>query len=92
LIIQADAEKISQVINNLIDNAIKFSQKGGMIGFHLYGGVYGFAIKDRSASRKQRSWQFIKCNRKGGRERRLGLASQQVVHHGGTLQEPEKYK
>ena len=98
MVIPADAEKISQVINNLIDNAIKFSPKGGTIRISsLSDGVYGiFAIKDSGPgiSEKDQARIFERFyqtdkSRKGGQGRGVGLglaiAKQIVLAHGGTI-------
>ena len=98
LVIPVDAEKISQVINNLIDNAIKFSPKGGTIRISsLSDGAFGIIeIKDSGpgiSARDQarifeRFYQTDK-SRKGGQGRGVGLglaiAKQIVLAHGGTI-------
>ena len=58
LVIPADAEKISQVINNLIDNAIKFSPKGGNYSDFIFigWGKWGYCDKGfRSRHIRERS-------------------------------------
>jgi len=98
LIIPADAEKISQVINNLVDNAIKFSPKGGTIRISsLTDGMNGIIkVKDSGpgisesdqARIFERFYQTDK-SRKGGQGRGVGLglaiAKQVVLAHGGTI-------
>ncbi len=98
LVIPMDAEKISQVIYNLIDNAIKFSPKGGTIEISSFSdGLVGtFAIKDSGqgipeedqARIFERFYQTDK-SRKGGQGRGVGLGlaiAKQIVHaHGGTI-------
>ena len=98
LVILMDGEKISQVLNNLIDNAIKFSPKGGTIRIStLSDSVYGIiTVKDfgPGISEKdqvrifERFYQTDK-SRKGGPGRGVGLglaiAKQVVLAHGGTI-------
>ena len=98
LVIQVDAEKISQVINNLIDNAIKFSPKDGTIQISSSSDrAYGIiAIKDSgpgiSAKDQVRIFErFYQTDksRKGGQGRGVGLglaiAKQIVLAHGGMI-------
>jgi signal transduction histidine kinase len=98
MVIPVDAEKISQVINNLIDNAIKFSPKGGTIRISSFSeGAYGVVkVKDTGPgiSEKDQARIFERFyqtdkSRKGGQGRGIGLglaiAKQVVLAHGGTI-------
>ena len=98
LIISVDGEKISQVINNLIDNAIKFSPKGGRIRISsLSDGSFGIVsikdfgpgISDEDQGRIFERFYQTDKSRKGGQGRGVGLglaiAKQIVNAHGGTI-------
>jgi signal transduction histidine kinase len=98
MIVPMDAERISQVLNNLIDNAIKFSPKGRIITistnkegndavFSITDSGPGIAEKDQKRI-FERFYQTDK-SRKGGQGRGVGLglsiAKQIVIAHKGSI-------
>jgi signal transduction histidine kinase len=98
MIIPMDAERISQVLNNLIDNAIKFSAKDESIFistimeennavFSVSDSGPGIAEEDQKRI-FERFYQTDK-SRKGGQGRGVGLglaiSRQIVVAHGGSI-------
>ncbi len=93
-----DGEKISQVLNNLIDNAIKFSPAGSQIGAatrHVDGWVSidisdsGPGISKEDQKRIFERFFQVDKSRKGGPGRGVGLglaiARQIVQAHGGDI-------
>jgi signal transduction histidine kinase len=97
--ISLDGEKISQVLNNLIDNAIKFSPDGSEFGVSTTRGDGWALIKIRDSgpgiSKKDQKRIFerffqIDESRKGGPGRGSGLglaiARQIVQAHGGDIE------
>ena len=98
MVVPMDAERVSQVLNNLIDNAINFSPKGGSIMISTYlEGIYSiFSVTDSgpgiSAEDQtrifERFYQTDKSRKRGlGRGVGLGLAiaRQIVIAHGGSI-------
>ena len=98
MVVPMDAERVSQVLNNLIDNAINFSPKGGSIMISTYSeGIFGiFSVTDSgpgiSAEDQtrifERFYQTDKSRKRGqGRGVGLGLAiaRQIVIAHGGNI-------
>ena len=98
MVVPMDAERVSQVLNNLIDNAINFSPKGGSIMISTYlEGIYSiFSVTDSgpgiSAEDQtrifERFYQTDKSRKRGlGRGVGLGLAiARQIVFaHGGSI-------
>jgi len=97
--IRMDGEKISQVLNNLIDNAIKFSPEGSEFGISSYQeGEWAF-IKIRDSGpgislkdQKRIFERFFQVDesRKGGPGRGVGLglaiARQIIQAHGGDIE------
>jgi len=96
--IQADVESLSQVFANLIDNAIKFSSrggkvtvscraKGGEIEVHVVDSGVGIAKQDQ-ARIFERFYQIDK-SRRGGVKRGVGLglaiANQLITSMGGSI-------
>ena len=98
LVVPVDAERISQVLNNLIDNAIKFSPKGKsiIISSSIEGRNAIFSVSDSGPGIAEddqrrifeRFYQTDK-SRKGGQGRGVGLglsiAKQIVNAHGGNI-------
>jgi len=98
MVVPMDAERVSQVLNNLIDNAINFSPKGGSIMISTYlEGIYSiFSVTDSgpgiSAEDQtrifERFYQTDKSRKRSvGRGVGLGLAiaRQIVIAHGGSI-------
>ncbi len=96
--ILADAENLTQVFVNLVDNAIKYSNRGGqvrvslhqmddLIEVHVRDNGRGIPLKDQ-ARIFERFYQADKA-RSGGPKRGVGLglsiASQLVKAMGGTI-------
>lgn len=98
MIVPMDAERVSQVLNNLIDNAINFSPKGGSIMISTYSegknGIFsvtdsgpGISAEDQTRI-FERFYQTDKSRKRGqGRGVGLGLAiaRQIVIAHGGSI-------
>ncbi|MDP2966189.1 MAG: HAMP domain-containing sensor histidine kinase [Pelolinea sp.] len=98
MVFPMDAERISQVLNNLIDNAIKFSPKGESIiistSIERKNAIFlvsdsGPGISEDNQKRIfERFFQTDK-SRKGGQGRGVGLglsiAKQIVIAHGGSI-------
>ena len=98
MVVPMDAERISQVLNNLIDNAIKFSPKGKdiIISTSIEGKYAIFSVSDSGPGIAEddqkrifdRFFQIDK-SRKGGQGRGVGLglsiARQIVIAHGGSI-------
>ena len=93
-----DAERISQVLNNLIDNAIKFSPKGEIliISTSIEGKNAIFSVSDSGPgiaedNQKRIFERFYQTDksRKGGQGRGVGLglsiAKQIIIAHGGSI-------
>lgn len=79
-IVVADKDKIEQVLINLIDNAIKFSNVGGTIKIYTYGhdGKVEVSIKDNgkgiSKEDKEHIWdRFYKADKSRSTEEGTGL-------------------
>lgn len=98
MVFPMDAERISQVLNNLIDNAIKFSPKGEIIiiSTSIEGKNAIFSVSDSgpgiSEDNQKRIFErFFQTDksRKGGQGRGVGLglsiAKQIVIAHGGSI-------
>jgi signal transduction histidine kinase len=98
MIVPMDAERISQVLNNLIDNAIKFSPKKGkiIISTTIAGNNAVFSVSDSGPGiaeedQKRIFERFYQTDksRKGGQGRGVGLglaiAKQMVIAHGGSI-------
>ncbi len=98
LVIPVDVEKASQVINNLIDNAIKFSPKGSIIEVSSSSdgsnGIIsvkdsGPGISEQDQSRIFERFYQTDKSRKGGQGRGVGLglaiAKQIILAHGGAI-------
>ena len=91
-IVQADSTKIEQVVYNLIDNAIKFSKKGGTIRItvsELTHGKVSISIKDNGIgipkAKQNRIWErFYKVDNSRGRDKKshgIGLAiTKEIIH------------
>ena len=91
-IIQADSTKIEQVVYNLIDNAIKFSKRGGLIVItisELNQSKISISIKDNGIgipkSEQNRIWErFYKVDNSRGRDKKshgIGLAiTKEIIH------------
>jgi PAS domain S-box-containing protein len=46
-LLDSDPDRITQIVNNLLDNAIKFTPKGVItFGYRIEGGVFRFFVKD----------------------------------------------
>jgi signal transduction histidine kinase len=98
MVVPMDAERISQVLNNLIDNAIKYSPKGGniIISTNKEGNDAIFSVSDSGPGiaeedQKRIFERFYQTDksRKGGQGRGVGLglsiAKQIVIAHGGSI-------
>jgi len=98
MVVPMDAERISQVLNNLIDNAIKFSPKGKdiIISTSIEGKYAIFSVSDSGPGiaeddQKRIFERFFQIDksRKGGQGRGVGLglsiARQIVIAHGGSI-------
>ena len=98
LLVKIDGEKIGQVLNNLMDNAIKFSPRGAEIlistwkekdwvGFNISDSGPGISTDDQKRI-FERFFQIDK-SRKGGPGRGVGLglsiAYQIIMAHGGKI-------
>lgn len=98
LLVKIDGEKIGQVLNNLMDNAIKFSPSGAEIlistwkekdwvGFNISDSGPGISTDDQKRI-FERFFQIDK-SRKGGPGRGVGLglsiAYQIIMAHGGKI-------
>lgn len=91
-IVQADSTKIEQVVYNVIDNAIKFSKKGGHIKItvsELNHGKVSISIKDNGIgipkSKQNRIWErFYKVDNSRGKDKKshgIGLAlTKEIIH------------
>ncbi|MFY4776562.1 sensor histidine kinase [Metabacillus sp. RGM 3146] len=93
LTIHADGDKIKQVLLNLLDNAIKFSEKDSRIQIsqNVKGNMAGFKVKDSGIGIEQDKLEhimdsFYKTDAASSGAG-LGLAiTRQIVHkHGGTI-------
>lgn len=94
LVVEADAERIFQVLSNLVGNAIKFTPKGGQINIDVSGNgpQVQFCIKDNGIGIPpehlphifQRYWSVKEGNPRGNG---LGLYISQgiIIAHGGLL-------
>jgi signal transduction histidine kinase/DNA-binding NarL/FixJ family response regulator len=92
--VDVDAQRILQVLGNLIDNAIKFTPKGGKIEVSVTGGAseVGFTVRDSGIGMSEDDlghlfrpfWQVRRGGRAGAG---LGLAiSKAIVEaHGGRI-------
>lgn len=95
--INADGDRIRQVVVNLLSNAIKYSKDGGAISFELQETeeTVGFQIKDNGQGIPENELPFIferfyradkSRNRKtGGSGIGLAIAKSIVEAHGGTI-------
>jgi signal transduction histidine kinase len=93
-----DGDRLGQVLNNLVDNAIKYSPSGGRIILQAkqVDGKINLAVKDNGpgipdeeSSRIFERFYQIDRARRGGRERGVGLglaiAREIVQAHGGFI-------
>ena len=92
--IQADGERVLEVLENLVGNAIKFTPAGGtiVIGARAQGGELVLWVKDTGAGIPaeqiphlfDRCWQAAKCDRRGAG---LGLTICRAIvdAHGGRI-------
>ncbi len=98
LVVPMDAERVSQVFNNLIDNAIKHSPKGGTIVIASSSdgknGIFSITDSGPGVSAEEQTRIFERFyqtdkSRKGGLGRGVGLglaiAKQIASAHGGTI-------
>ncbi|MBN1123384.1 MAG: HAMP domain-containing histidine kinase [Sedimentisphaerales bacterium] len=95
--VYADSRRIVQVVNNLLDNAIKFTDPDGIIQIHLYDNdnsifveVEDTGIGIESHLREQIFSKFYQINRRSGPGSQgsgLGLAICQgiITAHGGSI-------
>ncbi len=99
LVLNADGEKINQVITNLLDNAIKYSPEGSEIGLSVHqeenSGVIevkdsGPGISEIDQKRIFERFFQVDKSRKGGLGRGVGLglaiAKQIIIAHDGDIQ------
>ncbi|HSX27947.1 MAG TPA: HAMP domain-containing sensor histidine kinase [Candidatus Saccharimonadales bacterium] len=97
LMVTCDAVKIKRVMNNLISNAIKYSEDGGtvVVGYHLVNGKHRFSITDagigipKSEQAKVFAGFYRASNAvdsgRHGTGLGLYLARKTIQQHGGTL-------
>lgn len=88
----ADADKVIQVMVNLLTNAIKYSPPNGIVSVSLnvVNGFVEFRVKDQGAgvpSYLQSSIfeKFIQINPRGGLGLGLPIAKEIVLRHGGEI-------
>lgn len=93
----ADAERIEQVIRNLVDNALKFTPKGGHVAVDLAEGAASWRLEVRDDGRGiaadelprvfDEFWQGDRKGSSGGKGLGLGLliVKHLVERHGGVV-------
>ena len=93
----ADAERIEQVIRNLVDNALKFTPKGGHVAVELSEGDASWLLEVRDDGRGiskdalplvfDEFWQANRKGSSGGKGLGLGLliVKHLVERHGGVV-------
>jgi CheY-like chemotaxis protein len=93
----ADAERIEQVIRNLVDNALKFTPKGGRVAVELTEGEASWRLEVRDDGRGiaaeelpqvfDEFWQGDRKGSSGGKGLGLGLliVKHLVERHGGVV-------
>jgi PAS domain S-box-containing protein len=94
----ADAERIEQVIRNLVDNALKFTPKGGRVSVELSEAETSWRLEVRDDGRGiaknelalvfDEFWQSDRKGASGGKGLGLGLliVKHLVERHGGVVQ------
>ncbi|MEW6278629.1 MAG: ATP-binding protein [Candidatus Eremiobacterota bacterium] len=100
--VRADEDRISQVLTNLLDNAIKYSHAGGLVTVRVRKGEYnavvevqdrGAGIPEQEVSRVFERFYRVEKGRTarfGGRGLGLAIAKNIVEAHGGELQVESK--
>jgi len=96
MLVAVDHDRITQVLMNLLSNALKFSPRQGAVDVRLERGPHGvrISVADRGpgipAAFRERIFQRFaqaegSANRKGGSGLGLAISRQIVVEHGGQL-------
>ena len=100
--IQGDPDRLSQVIDNLIDNAIRHAPEGSSIGIHLQNeyGLVSCAISDSGPGIPEQHLPFIferfyrvessRDRSSGGSGLGLAIARSLVLAMGGDIQVESK--
>ena len=90
--VEADPEKLSQVIMNLLSNALKATQPGGRVRIEVRGGETGASItvRDSGCGIRREDLPFVferfyKASQ-GGLGLGLAIAKEVVQAHGGTIE------
>jgi signal transduction histidine kinase len=92
LVLQLDAGRIRQVLDNLVTNAVRYTPEGGSISLELHAVAEGAEVVVRdtgrgmSADDASRMFErFVKSADSGGSGLGLAIARSLVEAHGGTI-------
>ena len=96
-LISCDAGRISQVLENLLGNAIKYSPRGGCVGLEIkpIDAALSFCVSDQGigmseSEQRQAFDKYYRANSSSSAPRGLGLGlgivRQIVLDHGGTIE------
>jgi signal transduction histidine kinase len=92
-VVEADAERIRQVLNNLIGNALRYTPRGGIVrlrGYPAGAGRVGLAVEDTGTGISANDLphifdRFYKSKESRGTGLGLAIAKSLVEAHGGEI-------